>query len=1160
MESFTIASFSQVDIDGAEQACTVIAVLACCLRLWELPLDIEWCIKQSVWIYQKWQECCGSQSVCALPHEVINILRDSFAMLQGEEHGGLTWTDDDDGNGCYTLPQLLLEQMKVQYPATLTIGAFTVALLSDHELLDSHPHENYENKAVLFRFDSCEAMVDHLRVRYPQNTEYSLCSISKALFKGETVKYNSFKDASSAAAANPLLGILKGPEEEYVVGGLEVLYHFQKEEIFYSRRRSQVTFGAVIQYSRSADNPDQQEFLEIFKTLIAKEWKEAEVMDHFIVTDYSVEIMDTGEDEEEEDDGSGSMDTGESDMDDDDIFFRLDNDAMEFASESELVSFLEQLESLPLGGDRKFRWVIPDDGFYVVPRSWDLPKFILTHLGLQKENAKDKRDWPPIFIAIAKDLLPRKAVAFKFDRRGLVTFIMDGGQGEVVADLKQKAFVDKKNNVIAKFSFVRDISMADTKDLMEGNILDCKSSTGQMIVGFADAIFSPNFKISTKEFIKYDGDKYQMSLEQLCKKCGNSSLEMEVTRSKLVIRCRASQCVAVGARWMRPSTPKQSWDLSFLFPAIKKLPMKPETALQVVDCFMQETNFIVALDALEGNSDKDKLKHLEDWANQENNEEVLKKVFVVSKILTDRLLKACYEECLVIAPDFVYPVTLIPQGPCTLALALWMHVGKFRGYKRTDGAFYVPVEDNKGRMYYRTVPIDTLVTEIFHYSKTPNLYATLMFKGRIFDELKRMLRDESHFPSITLSKRYLGFANGVFDLVANDFLSWDMIKKTADAIPFNYIDQELRTEDLTSAKDDCPKVTVKNGKILLVGGKDFAPTPLLDKPLQDQGFSQEIIWWLYVFLGRMFHYIGKSTGDNWETVLFLIGTSGAFKSSLINLLKCYFQPSQFGLLALKMEPLFPLASVIGKLVATNTECGGCTIDTDLFKQMASGDPVAVNAKYKNATAIQEWEIPTIFAGNSFLNVLDRNGSIERRSVVFPFSFRTMAGQDDTGLVSRIFKQEGPMVLIKWNTLYLAVRNAIHTSIHPMLPEEILTATRQAIIEKNDSLRAFLAQECIVTGHKNDRIQWLDVWKRYQSWCSTDRKQVLPIDFNTIEAQSMLHNMGIRLSKSRKHPLALVGIRYRSNSDPPFRSVFIVKSIRKRTNDDDLSDSSSGGEE
>jgi phage/plasmid-associated DNA primase len=339
---------------------------------------------------------------------------------------------------------------------------------------------------------------------------------------------------------------------------------------------------------------------------------------------------------------------------------------------------------------------------------------------------------------------------------------------------------------------------------------------------------------------------------------------------------------------------------------------------------------------------------------------------------------------------------------------------------------------------------------------------------------------------------------------------------------------------------------------------DFEPaTPLFDGPLRDQEFELATIFWLCALLGRMFHYTGKK-GDNWEIALFLIGAPSSFKSSIIVILTSYFQACQVGVIAANVEPMFPIDGLLGALIALMTECASCTLDRDLFKQMASGDPVRVNGKHKTAINVPEWIIPLLFGGNSFLNMPDMDGSVERRSAVFPFTFMLRDGEGATDLASRIFATEGPLLLIKWNTLYLKMRDVITTRIQSLLPAQVRNATHQCIMAK-DTFKSFLAHNFIVTESSEDRIPWMDVWSSYVRWCKSIGRASYTVDPMNVEEQAMFKRMGVRLS--RTSPMSLVRIRLRTSDDPLFRNAFEVRDIRRgRQNEEESSNSGASSEQ
>jgi hypothetical protein len=792
--------------------------------------------------------------------------------------------------------------------------------------------------------------------------------------------------------------------------------------------------------------------------------------------------------------------------------------------------------------------------------------------------------------AVQDHYKPEQMRGFQVAPTGLVTFPMIKHDCEicddthnnnvyVVADLKTRKFYAKCHANRSKSGPEVDfpaslgaLSMANEQEMQPGDrailgIFPPESSTARMVLGCAGAIFESNSRRRTCPAIPAAGSVavhfnkvemvYTVTLPGACP-LDQGSQVLKISMNKMVLRCKGKQCASKGKRWERPShSSAPIWNLSFLFPASLAIIASFDSAATVgefpgfavsAERFLEEPNFFRAL-GFQGSSPSvlyaDRLQQVFDWCALKQKESgseihedaaaVLQKARIINKILTEELMEACYRECLVVSPDFAYPVQLLPRGPSTLAFALWIHLAHKHGYKRVEDDFYIPVTDEAGRTFYRAVPMDELLTSVCTFKSTPNLCSAVFWNGRVSDDVRRLLADKNHFPSLPLSKRFLGYANAVYDLVDNKALTWEQVRSDPSIMPFNFLDQHFPVEMLELAKNSCPELVGTN----FVGAETFQPaTPLFDGPLNDQQFTLPTIMWLYALLGRMFHYVGKRDGDNWETLVFLMGAPGSFKSSIVTIVQMFLQPSQLGILGTRVETQFPIDDLIGKLMGFMTECGGCTLERDLLKQMASGDSVRVAGKHKTAINVPNWMIPLLFAGNAFLNVVDTDGSLCRRVALFPFLCMLKDGQAVTDLAERIFREEGPLLLIKWNTLYCKLRSTVRRRIQDLLPPQIREATRQAVMA-GDSFKSFVAQEIIVTGDRSDRMTWKDVLTAYHKWCKVTGRKPYVVDLTKVEEQAMLRGFGITVLCD-----TLQGVRARGLQDMPFRNVLQVKDVQR----------------
>jgi hypothetical protein len=801
--------------------------------------------------------------------------------------------------------------------------------------------------------------------------------------------------------------------------------------------------------------------------------------------------------------------------------------------------------------------------------------------------------------AVAAHYKPERMRGFKLVPTGLITFSMvkhdceichdrHSNQVYVVADLKrrvlhQKCHVDrsKEGAEVAFPASLGALSMARPQDMQQDGIFPAESSTACMVLAFAQAIYAgggaaPQPPAPGTAVLRYDNkaqQQYEVALANRCPHDG-AAATLRITCNKLAIRCTSKACVKRGRRWERPSSDSVVWDLSFLFPdAAAAAAAAVVPSMEVVGAghltpeqFLAEPNFLRALGLRNGNEGapasvySSRLDKLHKWALQQPQQvqsdahAVLRKVARLREILLKNVNEVCYRECLAVAPDFAYPVATIPRGPITLATELWLHLARRRGYKRSQEDFYVPATDEAGRIFYRAMPLDHLLTSVCSHELTPNLCSQVMWNGRVHDDLRRVLHDPNQFPSLPISKRYLGFANVVYDLERNVALTWDEVRADPSAMPFHFLDLPFPVEALERARQQCPTTLEQLGDD--AAQLSFVPTPLFDGPLHDQRFSPATMFWLYALLGRMFHYVGKQAGcDNWEIVPFLLGAPSSFKSSIITIMQSFLQPHQVGVMGTQVESAFPLEGLSGKLMVFMSECSGCTLDRDLFKQMASGDSIRISAKHKAAANVPNWIVPMLYAGNGFLQMCDTDGSVERRTAVFPFLFMLRDGQGANDLAARIILEEGALLAIKFNTAYQMLRRTVKGRVQKQLPLQVREATHQAICA-NDSFKSFVAQ-CLIVDHDDDaaRLAWPVLWTRYQSWCKITGRKFYPLDPMSIEAQTLFRLLKVRFS-SRKSPPTVVHLRERTARDVPFRNVLEVHSVRGSNDEGGGSSSSS----
>lgn len=311
---------------------------------------------------------------------------------------------------------------------------------------------------------------------------------------------------------------------------------------------------------------------------------------------------------------------------------------------------------------------------------------------------------PPAICLLAgvieQHFKPQRMTGFLVDPTGLITFPMikhdcsicsytHDNQCYAVADLKTRVFYAKchrdrsKMGVHVPFPADLNMSLCVESELQQpGSFFNSNSSTARMVLGFANAIFASSAeRIPETALVHYHAAKhrYEAALSSACH-TDQGEMVLQVTLEKLVIRCKGKVCSAKGKRKERPShSSKQSglWNLSFLFPTptevvtVAASPSPCPRSPNNEPSFLAETNFYRALGLEEGRASNLSIyaERLKQVAATCQSKEAQDKVRVMSKILLDDFLEACYYECLILVPNFSYPLQLVPR-PKAMLLAV----------------------------------------------------------------------------------------------------------------------------------------------------------------------------------------------------------------------------------------------------------------------------------------------------------------------------------------------------------------------------------------------------------------------------------------------------------------------------------------------------------
>jgi hypothetical protein len=192
------------------------------------------------------------------------------------------------------------------------------------------------------------------------------------------------------------------------------------------------------------------------------------------------------------------------------------------------------------------------------------------------------------------------------------------------------------------------------------------------------------------------------------------------------------------------------------------------------------------------------------------------------------------------------------------------------------------------------------------------------------------------------------------------------------------------------------------------------PTPATMSILEYQGFSDDVIEWFFILLGRMMYAIGEK--DGWQVIPFLLGAAGTGKSSITNNIVAELYDSvDVGLLSNNSEKQFGLSAFYDKFVFVAPEIkSDMKLEQAEFQSMCSGEDIQIAIKHKTAFSVK-WTTPGFLAGNETPTWTDNSGSIQRRVIIFQFG-KPVAGGDM--LLGNRLKEEMGKIILKSNRAYL----------------------------------------------------------------------------------------------------------------------------------------------
>ncbi|MBL7936412.1 MAG: bifunctional DNA primase/polymerase [Bacteroidia bacterium] len=335
--------------------------------------------------------------------------------------------------------------------------------------------------------------------------------------------------------------------------------------------------------------------------------------------------------------------------------------------------------------------------------------------------------------------------------------------------------------------------------------------------------------------------------------------------------------------------------------------------------------------------------------------------------------------------------------------------------------------------------------------------------------------DSSTFPFIKFNKDYIGFSNGLYNLITCEFFE---NYSNNDIVCYKYIDKPF------------------------VFSMD---TPYLDIIL-DYQFDSDVKHFIYTCLGRMF-----GIRDNFGFMLYLLGEAGCGKSLIIDIVcECF---NFIGSINDSFERKYGLSYLYDKDIVVCDDLPKNIKDIlpqQTFQSMITNGRVATAVKNKDAID-GVWNVPILFAGNWFPDYIDK-GQISRRLLVANFEKNVYT--PDTSLKQKIIDNELPNFIYKCTKYYKELLDkSANKSIWDMCPDYFKDQQEELRIERNPLYKYLIENTYFEAG---SQIPLNEIKSNFEMWLD---KKVSKLDhgtFGQVNPNYIIDKITICKSCKKKH--------------------------------------------
>lgn len=295
---------------------------------------------------------------------------------------------------------------------------------------------------------------------------------------------------------------------------------------------------------------------------------------------------------------------------------------------------------------------------------------------------------------------------------------------------------------------------------------------------------------------------------------------------------------------------------------------------------------------------------------------------------------------------------------------------------------------------------------------------------------------DMEFPDLKISRRVWSFNDGIYDASDDSFRFYGQY-----------------TDDLlVSCKiiEKCFAEAYFNGPPIPgtpLSTFEELTTPFFDSIFTPQEWNDDMIRWMFVFIGRLFYEVNEK--DSWQVIPFLKGVAGTGKSTVIKVVQRLYNSRDVGVISNNIEKQFGMSTIFHKKIFIIPEMkGDFSMDVATFQSVVTGEELSLARKHETPE-VGRWVVPGIMAGNESPNWQDKSGSISRRVVVLDFPNQVPADTSDPNLLSNIVESELPAIIRKAALAYKwAVDNFGDADIWTALPPRVCEEKRKLQFSTN----------------------------------------------------------------------------------------------------------------